>query len=774
MRATLVELDAETRLMLVAMHHIVTDGWSMDVFHRELRALSLAFATGEPSPLPALAVQYGDFAAWQREQSIGPALDAQLDWWRQALEGAPPVLELPTDRPRPAVQSDGGAFRTIRLSGAVSARLRELARRAGTTLFTVLLAAFAALLARLSGQTDLVIGLPVGGRSRGELEPLIGFFVNTVVLRIDVAGNPPFGELVQRVRQTTTDALAHQGLPFERLVAALTPDRHLSRAPLFQVMAQMLSSETLTGDDDAALADAEPGDIEEGTSLFDLSIDFIDTAHGIKSTIQYSTDLFEHETIARWLRAWCRMLETVAVEPARAVWQLPMMSAEERALVVRGSHGIAVRFPEMPSVSALIAAHGARQPHATAVIGADETLTYGQLCDRVAALAAELRACGVGPETMVVVCMDRTPAYVVAVLAVLEAGGAYVPIDPSTPADRIAYILNDTGTPIVLTQSWLAERLARHAGRTIYLDRESFPVPSPRPAPTPVTADTLAYVIYTSGSTGRPKGVQVPQGALLNFVRAAVLAYGLRPDDRVLQFASIAFDTSIEEIFGSLSVGATLVTRTPTMLESVDRFLTECGALAVTVLDPPTAFWHLLVQSLAAGDAVLPASVRLVIFGSERALPERLADWDRVVGSRVRLMHGYGPTETTVVATVADLTCPPGGRPVTREVPIGHPVANLHVYVVDEHGQPVPVGVQGEGLIGGAQLARGYLNQPEATAAVFVDDPFVPGQRVYRSGDRLSRLPDGQLMFHGRVDAQVKIRGYRVEPGEVLKPARTF
>jgi amino acid adenylation domain-containing protein len=765
-RATLVELDAQERWLLVAMHHAVTDGWSMDVFNRELQTLGAAFAEGKPSPLAPLKIQYGDFSAWQRGQLQGAVLEQQLAWWKQTLEGAPPMLELPTDRPRPAVQSDGGAFQATLLGPGPSARLRDLARREGTTLFNVLLTAFMVMLHRHTGQHDIVVGLPVGGRTRAELEPLIGFFVNTLVLRTDVSGDPSFTELIARVRKTTTDALAHQDLPFEQLVAAIAPDRHLGRAPLFQVMVQLLGSDALAKDHEDA--PTEPGEVEPGTSLFDLSIDFTDGASGIRSVIQYSTDLFEDETITRLLGNWRVLLEAAADDPDQPISRLPVMVAGERQFVVEACNDTAIEFPQVPNVAALFDEQVARSPDAVAVVGEYESLTYRELRDRARRLAGELARAGVGPEVIVGILMDRAPSLIVAMLAVLEAGGAYVPIDPSTPPDRIHYILDDTRAPVVLTQTWLVSRLPKESRLTMCLDQYSWsesPVDQ-RPLES-ATESSLAYVIYTSGSTGRPKGVMITHAAVLNFARGAIGVYGFGPSDRVLQFASIAFDTSIEEILGTLLTGGALVLRTAAMMESIERFLGECGALGVTVLDPPTAFWHLIVQELTAGTVSLPPSIRLVIFGSERALPERLRDWDQAVGRRVALMHGYGPTETTVVATVADLTTPIGGRPVRREVSIGRPVPNTRVYIVDSYGQPVPIGVQGEALIGGAQVARGYLNQPETTARAFIDDPFNPGERLYRTGDRVSRLPNGELLFHGRVDDQIKIRGFRVEPGEI-------
>jgi amino acid adenylation domain-containing protein len=629
-----------------------------------------------------------------------------------------------------------------------------------------LLTAFKILLHRYTGQHDIVVGLPVGGRTRAELEPLIGFFINTLVLRTDLSGDPAFTELLSRVRKTTTDALAHQDLPFEKLVATLVPDRHLSRAPLFQVMVQLLDSDTLA--EEHADGPTEPGEVERGTSLFDLSVDFTDSSHGIRSLAQYSTDLFEDSTITRLLQNWRVLLEAIAEKPEQRISELPVMTPAERLRVVETWNDTRVELPLAENVHALFEQQVERTPEALALVAGSDTLSYRNLNDCANHLALALQHVGVGPEIIVGLCMDRSAALIVSMLAVLKAGGAYVPIDISTPPDRIRLILEDTQAPVLLTESWLRDRLSVEGCRTICIDGYELSQGPNGDLPLPVaTAENLAYVIYTSGSSGRPKGVMITHGGLMNFALGAISVYGFCARDRVLQFASIAFDTSVEEIYPPLLAGGTLVLRTPGMFESVEHLLTECGKLGVTVLDLPTAFWHLLVQELAAGTVCLPPSVRLVIFGSERALPERLLQWDRAVGSAVRLMHGYGPTEVTVVSTVADLTTPQGVRPFSRDVSIGTPMPNIRVYLIDEYAQPVPIGVTGEAWIGGRQLARGYLNQPEATARHFVDDPFCAGERVYRTGDRLSRLPDGQLLFHGRIDEQIKIRGYRVEPGEV-------
>jgi len=767
LRTQLVRLGDEPDVLLVTMHHIVTDGWSMDIFKSELQALCRAFAAGHTSPLRELTVQYADFAAWQRDWLQGAVLEEQLGYWKRKLEGAPALLDLPTDHPRPPSPSPEGAFQAITLAPAASERLKALSQREGATLFMVLLSAFKLLLHRYTGQHDIVVGSPVAGRTRAEVEGLIGFFINTLALRTDLSGDPTFPELVGRVRATTTEALARQDVPFERLVAELAQERSLSRAPLFQVMVQLLNVGALT--DDQAEALTEPGEVQRGTSLFDLSVDFWESPEGIRAMAQYSVGLFEDATIARMLIHLRTLLEGIAEDPDRRLSELPWMSASERRQLLVEWNATSRAYPLDLGAHALFEAQVERTPAATALVATGCSLTYAELNGRANRLAHRLRRLGIGPDVLVVLYMDRSPETVIAMLAVLKAGGAYVPVDPATPAERVRFMLEDTRAPVVLTHARL--RVPREPRWCLAVDameaelgREGEDNPAPEAAP-----HNLAYVLYTSGSTGRPKGVMISRRSLANFVGAARDAYNVQASDRVLQFASIAFDIAVEEIFPTLAAGATLVLREADELESVAALLRRVEAARVTILDLPTAYWHELVRELFAGAVRLPGCVHTVITGGERLLPERAREWDVAVGDAVRLMQGYGPTEVTVVATVADLTRRRGGRERTREVSIGRPIGNARVYVLDDYQQPVPVGVPGEAWIGGEGLARGYLNLPELTAECFLPDPFRPGtgERLYRTGDRVSFLATGELIFHGRRDHQVKIRGFRVEPGEV-------
>jgi amino acid adenylation domain-containing protein len=768
LRTELVHVGDEPDVLLVTMHHIVTDGWSMDIFKAELAVLCRAFGAGHPSPLPPLTIQYTDFAAWQLDWLQGAVLEEQLAYWKRKLVGAPAMLDLPTDHPRPPLPSPDGAFQAMTLAPAASERLKALAQREGATLFMVLLAAFKILLRRYTGQRDIVVGSPVSGRTRREAEGLIGFFINTLVLRTDLSGDPSFPELLARVRATTTEALARQDLPFERLVAELAPERSLSHAPLFQVMVHLLTVGALTDDQEEGLT--RPGDVQRGTALFDLSLDFWESPEGIRAIAQYNVGLFEDATIERMLGHLRTLLEGIADDPERRVSELPWMSAGERHQVLEEWNATARPYRLDVGISAQFEAQVDHTPEATALVFDGGTVTYAELNRRANRLAHRLRGMGIGPDTLVGLYMDHSAHTITAMLAVLKAGGAYVPMDEATPPARLRFMLEDSGAPVVLTQARLRERVPEGPWWCLSLDAMAVELgaersdnPGPQAGP-----DDLAYVIYTSGSTGRPKGVMIPHRALTNFVAAAREVYGIRHDDRVLQFSSIAFDIAVEEIFPALVSGATLVLRAEEM-ESIAVLLQRAAVAGVTVLDLPTAYWHELVRELAAGAVQLPGCVRTVISGGERLLPERLREWDVAVGDAVRLMQGYGPTEVTVVATVADLTRPRGRRELTKEVPIGRPVGNARVYVLDEDRRPVPVGVPGEAWVGGEGLARGYLNRPEVTAEVFLPDPFQPGtpERIYRTGDRVSFLPSGELIFHGRRDDQVKIRGFRVEPGEV-------
>jgi amino acid adenylation domain-containing protein len=765
-RATLVRLGGEEHALLWSMHHIVGDGWSLGVFHRELAALYGAFTRGAPSPLEELPVQYADYTLWQREYLKGEVLERQLAYWSERLAGAPALLELPADRPRPPVQTFQGAYESIELPGELAERLRALGRREGATLFLVLLAAFQVLLGRYAGSEDVVVGTPIAGRTRAGTEELIGFFVNTLVLRTDLSGDPSFRDVLRRVREATLGAYEHQDLPFEQLVAELAPERSLAHSPLFQVMF------ALNGPADAreGLPGLRTERLQTGlpTTKFDLSLGFAEHAGGLGGGIEYSVDLFDAATIRRMAAHLERVLEQVAADADARLSELELPGEAERRRVVEEWNRTEAPHPAGRCIHQLVEAQVERTPHAPAVVLEDQVLTYRELNGRANRLARYLRRLGVGPEVRVGVCLERGPEMVVAVLAAVKAGGAYVPLDPAYPPERLAFMLADSAAAVLLTQERLRAALPARAGtRVVSVDLveaqlagESAENPESGAGPR-----SPAYVIYTSGSTGTPKGVAIEHRAIVSYTTSVAREYALRAGDRFLQFSSISFDPAAEEIFATLLSGATMVLRTEGMIATPRAFWEACGRWSVGIMGLPTAVWHHVAPYLDARPDALPDSLRLVVIGGEAALPDRVRAWQSVTGGRVRLLNGYGPTETTIAVTLWEV---PEGGDLAR-VSIGKPIANTRCYVLDAGMRPAGVGVPGELYAGGAQLARGYLGRPAATAARFVPDPLSGerGARLYRTGDRVRWLATGELEFLGRMDQQVKIRGFRIEPGEV-------
>ncbi|HVT17366.1 MAG TPA: amino acid adenylation domain-containing protein [Thermoanaerobaculia bacterium] len=775
LRLTLLRLSADHHLLVLAMHHIASDGWSMGVFLRELAELYAAAAAGRPARLPELAIQYVDFALWQRQWLSGEVLERQLAYWRERLAGAPAELELPLDHPRPAAQSLRGAREELRLPAGLAEQAGSLARREGATPFMVLLGAFAALLARYGAGDDLVLGTPVANRHRSESEGLIGLFVNTLPLRIDLGGGPTFCALLGRVRETVLAAEAHQDVPFEKLVEELAPRRDGGRNPLFQVMFSLQNvpmPELKLGGLDLRLVD-----LEVAGAKFDLSLDLDSTRPHLAGWLEYATDLFDRPTALRMLDHFARLLGSAAGDAGdagdaeRPLDELPLLSAVETHQLLCAWQLAAAFEPRGAAAACLeqaIAAQAERSPASTAVVCAGRTLTYRELNRRANQLARHLRAGGIAAEAVVAIYMDRSPELIVALLAVLKAGAAYLPLDPATPRERLAFLCDDAAVALVLTQEQRLGSLPTRSAAALCLDRDWPRVErwSGENLPALATAQNLAYVIYTSGSQGAPKGVAVERGALLNYVAAAAEDLALRGGDRVLQFASVSFDTSAEEIYPTLLGGAALVLRDDEMIGSGARFLRACGELGITVLDLPTAYFHELAAVLA--EAALPPALRLVVVGGERLQPEPLAAWWRAAGRAVALVNTYGPTEGTIVATRHVLDA--GAAPATAAAAsIGRPVANVGALVLGRDLRPLPRGAHGELYLAGAGLARGYLRRPDLTAASFLPNPLAaaPGQRLYRTGDRARHRADGSLEFLGRADDQVKIRGFRVEPGEI-------
>jgi amino acid adenylation domain-containing protein len=753
LRATLLKLGPQEHVVLLVMHHIVSDGWSMGVFFREVATLYQAFLNDEPSSIPELPVQYADFACWQRDWLQGELLESQLTYWQDRLANVPAALELPTDHPRPAVQTVHGAMEPLLLPSELVERLHALSRREGCTLYMILLAAFQALLHRYSGQEDFCIGTPVAGRTRPEMEGLIGFFVNTLVLRADLSGDPTFAEHLKRVRETCLGAYAHQDLPFEMLVEALQPQRDLSRSPLFQVM--LILQNTPLPSLDLPGLQLNPIEAESGTAKFDLNLALVETDRGLVGSLEYNTDLFEAATVRRLLVHFRNLLEEAAANPERRVSELPLLTAEERHQLLTEWNCTEADLPDRDCIHRLFEAQVERTPEAIALIYEDEKVTYCELNRRANQLAHHLRDLGVGPEVLVGICMERSIEMVVGLLGILKASGAYVPLDPGFPRERIAFMLKDARVPLVLTQKSLQAGLPDQEVRLVLLDADAEAIArhSADDPASGVESDNLAYVLYTSGSTGLPKGVQITHGSVVNFLASMSREPGLSDQDTLLAVTTLSFDIAGLEIFLPLTVGARLVLVPREVTQDGKRLAEKLSDATVMQATPVT--WQMLL------DAGWPGSPGFKILCGGEAMPSDLAR--QLLGRCASLWNMYGPTETTIWSTVHRVD----GR--VSPVPIGRPIANTQVYVTDSRGQPVPVGVAGELLIGGAGLARGYLGRPELTHEKFIPNPYSdsPGSRLYRTGDLARWLPNGELECLGRLDHQVKVRGFRIELGEI-------
>ncbi|MET0646190.1 MAG: amino acid adenylation domain-containing protein [Pyrinomonadaceae bacterium] len=754
-RARLLRLSAAEHVVLLTMHHMVSDGWSFGVLIGEVAALYTAFAQGRPSPLAELELQYADYAAWQREWLRDEALEEQLSYWRGQLGGRLPVLELPTDRPRPAVQTYRGSHRTYTLRDEVAAGVRELSRREGVTLFMTLLAAFQVLLHRYSGQDDILVGCFIAGRNRKEVEPLVGCFVNTLVLRTDLGGNPGFRELLRRVREVTLSAYAHQDVPFEKLVEELQPARSLSHTPLFQVAFGMQN----TPAERVELPQLAMSNVsgEDGTAKFDLTLTAAETEGGLRVSWNYNTEMFDEETVGRMARHYERIVEAVAAVPELRVPEIELLGADERELLLVGWNQTKCDYPHDRCLHQLIEAQAALAPERVAVVYEDAGLSYGELNARANQLARHLRALGVGPDSPVGVMMERTAEMLVALLGVLKAGGAYVPLDPAYPSDRLAFMLEDSRAGVLLTERHLAGALPGVRARVIALDAEWEPISRLGAGnPENVTSPSnLAYVIYTSGSTGRPKGVQVSHGALVNFLSSMTGRPGLSRSDILLSVTSLSFDIAGLELFLPLTVGARVALATRAEAADGLALARRLSDSRVTVMQATPSTWRLLLDAGWGGDERLTA-----LCGGEAMASALAAELTARTSS---LWNMYGPTETTIWSAVAEVAAG------AAEVTIGGGIANTQLYVLDARLGPAPKGVAGELYIGGDGLARGYLNRPGLTAEKFVPDPHAveAGARMYRTGDLVRRLADGRIRFLGRIDHQVKVRGYRIELGEI-------
>ena len=750
LRCVLLDLAPERSLLVLNLHHIVTDGWSMGVLVREVNALYSDPAGGET--LPELAVQYADFAVWQRRWLTGEVLEQQTAWWRERLRGAPAVLELTADHPRPPVQTQRGGDHRLDLDAGLSRRILELARQEGVTPFMVLAGGLFALFSRLTGQADLTLGSPIANRNRIETEALIGFFVNTLVLRADLSRAPSFRELLRQVREVSLGAYAHQDVPFEKLVDELQPDRDLSHAPLFQVVLALQNAPLPRAD----LGEVRlvPEEISTAEAKLDLAFAFVEEGGRFAGLLQYTTDLFEPATAARYARYFAVMLDGLVSRPREPLAEAPLLTAEERQQTLREWNDTAVEAAEGGLLEGIVA-RAALAPEAPAVVQGGRVLTWGELLDRASRLAGELREMGIGSAVRtgpVGICVERSPEMVIGALAVVLAGGAYLPLDPAHPEDRLAFEAQESRMPVLLVRGGEVPSWAGPA-RVLRLDLPS----GSRPVePLPADPDRLAYVIYTSGSTGRPKGVQLTLGGLETMVRWHLSAFGTAAGDRATLVASPAFDASVFEIWPCLAAGASLHIPEEEVRLAPDLLLDWLASAGITLSFMPTPLAEQVVQ---AAEREVPAGLRL------RAL---LVGGDRLQRAPHKplpflLVNMYGPSENSVVATWTVVE-PGSARPPA----IGRPIAGTRAYVVDGRLAPVPAGISGELVLGGAGLAAGYVDRPGLTAEKFVPDPFgQDGGRLYRTGDRARYLGDGNLEFLSRIDHQVKIRGYRIELGEI-------
>lgn len=757
LRGRVFQLAENEYLLVIILHHIITDGWSMGIFAQELIEHYQAYLTGKPLSLPPLPVQYADYVYWQQQALQGKELEQQLDYWRKQLADLPEPLELPTDRPRPAVQTFRGATYHFTLPRELAERLRAVSQQMGTTLFMTVLAAFQALLARYTGQEDMLIGTSIANRTRPELEQIIGFFANTLVLRTSLTGNPTFRELCMRVKDVALEAYAHQEVPFEQAVGRIPPMRVmfvLQNAPQAAVSIEGLTFEPIV--------------LETGGSKFDLLFNLEDR-EDMACSFEYNADLFDVTTIERTQQHLQQFLTEALAHPDRRLSDIQFLSPTELQYLL-------VEWNETHDSLPLTTLHhqfelqAERTPQALAIDDGERTCTYKSLHQQANQLAYYLRSLGVGADILVGLYLDRSLEQMLAVLGILKAGGAYVPLDSAFSGERFHWILQDAQVGIVITTSAFRQQLSEYNGVIVYLDElqsqlTGQPITTPRVETLP---EHLAYVIYTSGSTGRPKGVQVTHRSVVNHALSIAKHYHLQSSDRVLQFASLSFDTAAEEIYPTWFSGATLVLRPPELPTSTAQWHQWLEQMHISVMEMPTAYWHQWTMNLAQETQAFPSHIRLVLVGGEQVLPDCYRQWLHHVGMQVQWSNTYGPTETTVTSLIYDAVSE-DNTDTNAKAPIGRPISNTQAYVFDAYLRPVPVGVVGELYLGGTGLARGYQQRPDLTAERFLPHPYAaqPGERLYRTGDLVRYLPDGNLEFLGRSDTQVKVRGYRIELAEI-------
>ncbi len=768
LRAQLLQLAERSFVLLLTMHHIASDGWSIGVLERELAALYADYTAGKACSLAELPIQYADFALWQRNHEQEAQLERQLRWWQEQLADVPALLALPTDQPRPAQQSFRGAVVPFLIADELTQQLRQLSQEAGCTLYMTLLAAFYVLLYRYTAQERIAVGSPIANRDQQQLEGLIGLFVNTLVMPCNLAGNPTFRAVLKAVQQTTQTAYDHQGLPFERLVQALRPERTLSYNPLVQVMFALQN--TTMGQFSLPGLQIKPMVFEIKFTRMDMEWHLLEEGERLKGYCIFATDLFEEATIQRMVGHFQRLLKGIVADPQQAIGSLPLLTDAEHHQLLVEWNATTTAYPKETCIHQRFEAQVERTPAAVAVIFDNQQVTYAELNARANQLAHHLQQLGVGPEVLVGVAVERSIEMVVALLGILKAGGAYVPLDPTYPAERLAFMLQDANTPVLLTQEHLLPQLPMTTAQVVCLDRD-WPLIATQPSVTPVShgqAEQLAYVIYTSGSTGTPKGVQVEIGSLANLCHWYQHFCAINSASTVLQLIPIGFDASIKNFLVPLLCGAKLVIprRGSYDPEALCDLIPQYQVSVINCV--PSAFYPLIEVTEKSNYFAL-RSLQYLAVGGEATDLTKLKSWLSSPHHHCTVANMYGPTECTDIAVAYQL--PRHGRKLSQQLPIGKPINHMQVYLLDANHQPVPIGVPGELYIGGVQVGRGYLNRPELTKEKFIPTPFGDG-RLYKTGDLARWLPDGNIEFLGRRDHQVKVRGFRIELGEIASCLR--
>lgn len=761
-RATLLRLSEEEHILLVIMHHIITDGWSCGVFLRELSTLYAAFSKNQPSPLPKLPIQYADFTIWQRDRLKGEFLATQLNYWKQQLQGELPVLQLPTDHLRPNLTTFTGAKQYFTFSTSLTNALKQLSQREDATLFMSLLAAFNILLYRYTDQEDILIGSPIANRNRPELEGMLGLFVNTLVLRNNLSGNPSFRELLHRVREVTLDAYAHQDLPFEMIVEELQPERDLSRNPLYEVM--FVLQNTPGSVEEVSGLTLRTLEFDSGTAQLDIFLSMSESEEGLTGCLEYNTDIFDSTTISQFINNFQTLLDNIVANPEQELSELSILTDFEQKELLFKLNQTHADYPQDVTLHQLFEQQVELTPLSVALISDSEEITYLQLNHRVNQLAYYLNKQGVTKETLVALCLERSLDMVVGILAILKAGGAYIPLDPSYPVERLNFMLSDSQASLLISQQEILEKLSLFAAKTVCLDIHKEEI-AQESLENPINlsfSDNLAYIIYTSGSTGTPKGVLGTHRGTVNGLRWLWKTYPFTPGEVCCQKTAISFVDSVWEIFAPLLQGIpTVIIRNATVID-------------------PQLFIESLVQYKVSRIIIVPSLLRLLLdnyshlvkklthlkfwITSGEALSVKLVQTFREIISEAKLINLYGSSEVSANATYYDTSLLPSQA---HSVPIGRPIDNTQIYVLNRDLQLTPIGVLGELYLGGYGLAKGYLHRPELTKEKFIDNPFIPGSKLYKTGDLVRYLQDGNLEYLGRHDEQVKIRGFRVELGEI-------